>query len=215
MKDSGIKWLGNIPEHWEVRRAKTFSNIFVPERNKPDLNDYQEGLPWITSEFITEEKLDIDKIKFFVSENAIIDAGIRILKKNSVIASCVGSFNIAVVIPFDCVINQQLQAFIPQNIEPEFLQYSILNANAFFESNATQTTLKYVNKDKFGCLPIAYPPLSEQTQIVNHIKTETATIDTAIAKTLKEIELIKEYKEAMIAEAVMGKVNFNKTVNAQ
>ena len=46
----------------------------------------------------------------------------------------------------------------------------------------------------------------EQTQIVNHIKAETATIDTAIAKAEREIELIKEYKEAMIAEAVMGKM---------
>jgi type I restriction enzyme S subunit len=59
------------------------------------------------------------------------------------------------------------------------------------------------------------PSLKDQKNIITEIKTETATIDTAIAKTEKEIELIKEYKEAMIAEAVMGKVNFNKTVNAQ
>ena len=54
---------------------------------------------------------------------------------------------------------------------------------------------------------IAIPHLSseEQKQIVSHIKTETATIDTAIAKAEREIELIREYKEAMIAEAVMGK----------
>lgn len=58
---------------------------------------------------------------------------------------------------------------------------------------------------------IAIPHLSseEQKQIVSHIKTETATIDTAIAKAEREIELIREYKEAMIAEAVMGKRNIN------
>ncbi len=50
------------------------------------------------------------------------------------------------------------------------------------------------------------PPIEEQKQIVLHIKTETATIDNAIAKAEKEIELIREYKEAMIAEAVMGKL---------
>jgi len=54
------------------------------------------------------------------------------------------------------------------------------------------------------------PSLKDQENIISEIKIETSTIDTAIAKTLKEIELIKEYKEAMIAEAVMGKVNFNK-----
>ena len=45
----------------------------------------------------------------------------------------------------------------------------------------------------------------EHKQIVSHIKTETATIDTAIAKTEREIELIREYKEVMMAEAVIGK----------
>ena len=64
-----------------------------------------------------------------------------------------------------------------------------------------------------GNLKLPIPPVSEQTQIINHIKKETATIDTAIVKTLKEIELIKEYKEAMIAEAVMGKINFSKKEN--
>lgn len=57
------------------------------------------------------------------------------------------------------------------------------------------------------------PSLKDQENIISEIKTETTTIDTAIAKTEREIELIKEYKEAMIAEAVMGKVNFNKQAN--
>ena len=65
----------------------------------------------------------------------------------------------------------------------------------------TQTSLYGVK------LPI--PPLEEQKQIVSHIKTETATIDTAIAKAEREIELIKEYKEAMISEAVMGTKKIN------
>jgi len=57
--------------------------------------------------------------------------------------------------------------------------------------------------------------IEEQKQIVQYIKTETATIDKAIAKAEKEIELIKEYKEAMIAEAVMGKAKIYNTVNAK
>ena len=61
------------------------------------------------------------------------------------------------------------------------------------------------NWNFIGNLKIVLPPIEEQNRIVNYIKTETATIDTAIAKTQKEIELIKEYKEALISEAVMGK----------
>lgn len=62
----------------------------------------------------------------------------------------------------------------------------------------------YGSRLKNVILPI--PPVEEQKQIIEHILTETKTIDTAIAKAEREIELIKEYKEAMIAEAVMGKI---------
>ena len=65
-----------------------------------------------------------------------------------------------------------------------------------------QGNLNVKNLEKYR-FPL--PPIEEQKQIVSHIKTETATIDTAIAKAEREIELIREYKEAMIAEAVMGK----------
>lgn len=51
MKDSGIEWLAEIPAHWEVSRVKFVSSIFVPQRNKPELNT-DIGLPWITMDDI-------------------------------------------------------------------------------------------------------------------------------------------------------------------
>ena len=57
------------------------------------------------------------------------------------------------------------------------------------------------------------PPKQEQTQIASYIKAKIEKIDLAIAKTEKEIALIKEYKEAMIAEAVVGKLNHKIMVN--
>ena len=64
--------------------------------------------------------------------------------------------------------------------------------------------------NEFGKIPLPVPSLEEQNAIIEHIKTETATIDTAIAKAEREIELIREYKEAMISEAVMGKLIIKK-----
>lgn len=72
-----------------------------------------------------------------------------------------------------------------------------------------------IGKGDFRKLKIIIPPFEVQKQIVSHIKTETNTIDKAIDKTEREIELIKEYKEAMIAEAVMGKAKIYNTVNAK
>jgi restriction endonuclease S subunit len=62
------------------------------------------------------------------------------------------------------------------------------------------------NWDFIGNMKIGIPTIQEQQQIVEHIKRETKTLDTAIGKAEREIELIKDYREAMIAEAVMGKM---------
>ncbi|MDP3441670.1 MAG: restriction endonuclease subunit S, partial [Ignavibacteria bacterium] len=75
-----------------------------------------------------------------------------------------------------------------------------------FESLSTKTALPSMTQTALYQIKMPIPPIDEQKQIVSHIKTETATIDTAIAKAEREIELIREYKEAMVSEAVMGKI---------
>ena len=86
--------------------------------------------------------------------------------------------------------------------------FNYTNSKAFENwknSIFNKATIENIGADKYSVLKIPIPPIEEQKQIVSHIKTETATIDTAILKAEREIELIREYKEAMISEAVMGK----------
>ena len=79
-------------------------------------------------------------------------------------------------------------------------------ARQFVLNLSNGSTVVHFNMSDIGSIPLIVPPLEEQIQIVAYIKAETAIIDIAIAKAEKEIDLIKEYKEAMIAEAVMGKI---------
>ncbi|MFA6924825.1 MAG: restriction endonuclease subunit S [Bacteroidales bacterium] len=77
----------------------------------------------------------------------------------------------------------------------------------YFEVRANGVTRVGLSMDDISGVKIAFPKsLKEQQKIILYIKTETASIDTAISKAEREIELIKEYKEAMIAEAVMGEI---------
>ncbi|OIQ65812.1 EcoKI restriction-modification system protein HsdS [mine drainage metagenome] len=86
-----------------------------------------------------------------------------------------------------------------------FRAFQSKEINSYFEVRALGVTRVGLSLDDITSVRIYFPKsLEEQTQIVQHIKTETKTIDTAIAKAEREIELIKEYKEAMISEAVMG-----------
>lgn len=87
-----------------------------------------------------------------------------------------------------------------------FRAFQSKEINSYFEVRALGVTRVGLSLDDISSVRIAFPKsIEEQKKIITHIKTETATIDTAISKAEREIELIREYKEAMISEAVMGK----------
>jgi len=94
-------------------------------------------------------------------------------------------------------------------VESEFLfrlfQSKKINSN--FEVAAKGVTRHGLSYDDINSVFLPYPPtLNEQQEIIKHIKTETRTLDITISKAEREIELMKEYREAMIAEAVTGKM---------
>ena len=208
MKDSGVAWLGDVPEHWIVSVAKFVSKIFVPQRNKPELNDI-EGIYWVTMENMKEDY--IHSSKTFVSKTAASKSGSRVLKKGAILASCVGNFGVASINKVDIIINQQLQAFIPNKINIEYLRYMVLISKNYFEMIGTASTLIYVNKEGFENLPITLPPLKEQKNIAQYLDQKTKQIDTLISKSTQAIELLKERRTALISAVVTGKIDIQNT----
>ena len=205
LKFSGIEWFGSVPEHWVVTRVKYVSKVFVPDRNKPELNIEKDGIPWVTTETIGEEILDLKLLSNYVSRKSLNTKENRVLSKNSLVATCVGSFGISSYITFECFINQQLQAYTELKINPFYLRFMIQSSEPYFNKNATQTTLMYVNKQIFAELPILFPQIDEQNIIISFLKNEIYEIDLAISKAQQEIASIKEYRVAVITDLVTGK----------
>ena len=206
MKPSGIDWLGDVPEHWEVLRAKNVSDIFVPQRNKPDLNEERIGLPWITMEQMKQHY--IIESSLYVSELASKESGSRALRSNSVIASCVGQFGIAAVNTREVIINQQLQAYIPTpRINSDFFKFLIEVSAAYFERVSTAATLSYVNQKGFERLPLALPDTLEQVEIVECLKNRLHLVDSQIITVEQAICLLQERRTALISAAVTGKID--------
>jgi type I restriction enzyme S subunit len=206
MKDSGVEWIGEVPEHWEVTKAKFYSTIFVPERAKPELNTEKEGVPWVTTEHLRKNELFESDVTYFVSDSSRKATGSRIIKSNSVIATCVGNFGIASKLNFDCIINQQVQGFTNLKINADYLTHVIGISEDYFKNNSTLTTIMYVSKDTFGSMPIPLPSDKEQKEIVNYIGILSAKIDTAITLKQQEITKLQEYKATLINSAVTGKI---------
>jgi type I restriction enzyme S subunit len=206
MKPSGIEWLGDVPEHWELVSAKRVCNVFVPQRNKPELNHDGNGVCWVTMDQMRCEEISATGV--WVSDTAASDAGTRPLKAGAVIASCVGTFGIAAINLVDVVINQQLQAFIPgRRINPHFLRHCVINSAPYFEQIGTAATITYVNQLGFENMPLPLPPLREQAEIVDALGRHAKTLDTLTSEAELAIELLQERRTALISAAVTGKID--------
>lgn len=204
IRNSGVEWLGEVPEHWEVTRAKFVSNIFVPQRNKPELND-SDGIAWATMEDMKD--VYIESTKKFVNEKDAKTAGSKTLKAGAVIASCVGNFGIASINKVEVIINQQLQAFIPYKIKAEFLREIISISKTHFELVGTAATLVYVNQQGFENLPVIVPPENEQEDICSYIKEKCSKFSRMIGQCEIAVHLLQERRTALISAAVTGKID--------
>ncbi|NLX66245.1 MAG: hypothetical protein GXZ19_05650 [Bacteroidales bacterium] len=188
MKESGIEWLGEIPEHWEVKKLKYVAHLrsgtnIVSDQIK-EINEYPvfggNGLRGYFSEFTHEGDLVLigrqgaycgnikyGKGKFWASEHAVV---------------------VMPIFEYEMIYLGELLRSMNLN------KYSV---------SAAQPGLAV---DTIKNLQIPFPPIQEQQSIVQHIETECARIDAKIAKTKKLIELLTEYRTALISEVVTGKI---------
>lgn len=204
MKDSGVEWLGKVPAHWGVTRAKFVATVFVPQRNKPDLNN-EDGIAWATMEDM--RGIAIESTKSYVNVEAAKVAGSKTLKAGAVIASCVGNFGVASINKVDVIINQQLQAYIPRSINGEYLRNTVLISKNYFELIGTAATIVYVNQQGFENLPVLTPPIEEQCEISSHIEQKLFEFEKLISQVEGAIQLIQERRTALISAAVTGKID--------
>lgn len=208
-KNSGVEWLGDVPDHWKIVRLKFLGESFIGLTYSPvELVDKNEGIFVLRSSniqngnFTTEDNVYVNKE---IPEKLILKKGDILLCSRNGSAELIGK---------NILIDEQsagntFGAFMTVfRSKLNYYLYYFFNSNVFKSQTSlfATSTINQLTNSILSNLTIAYPEsLDEQKRIIKHIKTETATIDTAIAKAEREIELIREYKEAMISEAVMGK----------
>ncbi len=210
MKPSGIEWLGDIPEHWEVRKLKYVVSLNDETLNEKTNPDYE--LRYIDIGNVNGNG-KIGEIVNYKFKDAPSRAK-RIVKNGDVIISTVRTYLKAITqISEDCenlIVSTGFAVLRPNKfIESNFLNYST-RANYFINRVCAESfgvSYPAINASELIELSISIPPLLEQKQIVSHIETETAKLNQTISTIEKEITLVQEYKTALIAEAVTGKID--------
>ena len=204
---------------WERTALKRLVKINITDGPHESPVFSEEGIPFVSAEASCNGKIDLTKKRCDISielhseycKKAKPQKGDLLMVKSG---STTGKI---AIVDFD----EEFSIWSPlalirsnEFISNEFLFYFL--SSEYFQKqvqlNWSFGTQPNIGMSKIEQLVVFYPfSIKEQQKIVEHIKTETATIEIAIAKAEKEIELIKEYKEAMITEAMMGKTNIEET----
>ena len=212
MKDSGIEWLGEIPEHWQPLRLKWVVHS-VLTGGTPEKEAFAEGyIDWFTPGDFKDEIVLKNAEKQIAPEKAT--KGLQFFPPNSVLIIGIGATLGKVgLIKTRSAANQQINGVIPNNrVNPTYLTFSLSAQNTFMKQTANISTLSIMNQDKTKQIPLAVPPIDEQKKIVAYLDKETTKIDTLIKKCETAIELLKERRTTLISAAVTGKIDVRSAI---
>lgn len=213
LKPSGIPWLGDIPRHWKRTRLKfEASHIIDCLHATPTYLDDGE-FPAIRTADIEPGKVRLEQArKISVSEFKRWTARLE-PEKGDILYSREGErFGIAATVPPDTslCISQRMMIFRirkPQN--SEYLMWQLNCQHVYLQASlyVIGSTAPHVNVDQIKNFQLALPPVNEQNAIVEHIDAECEAINTAIARTEREIALMQEYRTRLTADVVTGKLD--------
>ena len=208
MKNSGVEWIGDIPEEWEVCKVK---NIFylstgTTPKSFDSINDGEETVNWFTPTDIIDGGNELWCSKRKLSINTIENEGICLFPPKTLMYVGIGAT--AGKVGFACVkgySNQQITALISKGYGDKYFYYLLNSIRVMIRENAFFTTLPIINNSYLGQKSIPVPPLPVQQAIATYLDEKTSQIDSLIALKQSKIESLKEYKKSIIYEYVTGK----------
>lgn len=209
-KDSSIEWIGNIPSHWETTRLR-FLYTFRSGMGNKKPEDFGEGFPFLTYKDVysndqvveptglvkstneDREKYSIHRgdVFFTGSSETIEELGYSTVCLSDISNATFNGFTIRARPNGNEIIPEFAKYLYRSNIVRSYL---IQRDNSITRANLSQQTL--------GDLIILLPPIYEQNRIAAYLDQKTAEIDKLIEETEKSIELLEEYRNAVISEAV-------------
>lgn len=212
LKDSGISWLGEIPAHWELTKLKHVSpQITVGIVIKPAQLYVPRGVACLRSLNISSGRITTDHL-VFISEKSNRSNAKSKLRKDDVVVVRTGRAGIAVIVPeaFDGA--NCIDLLIVRKSRRLLSEYLVLflgshGAKADIAFNSVGAIQAHYNTGTLANLRIPLPTTEEQKTILNSVADETAPLNTAIARTEREIALMQEYRTRLMADVVTGKLD--------
>lgn len=212
-KESGVEWLGEVPERWKVTRFKSLVNSIKAgpfgSALKKDMY-VSEGYRVYGQEQVIPGDFTVGD--YFISPEKFIELQQYQVAPGDILISCVGTFGKIAIVPKDIepgIINPRLMRVrCAEAVSHEYLA-TLLRSNVVFEQFSFLSrggTMDIINIGILSEIFLVVPPIDEQSAIVAFLNSETAKIDTLVGEAQQSIELLKERRSALISAAVTGKI---------
>lgn len=210
LKDSGIEWIGEIPEHWEIRTLKTMLSG-LQDGTHGTFKNITSNYLLLSAKNITDNGLQFSDIERTISENdykTIISNGYP--QKGDILLCCVGTIGRCCIYNYDKIYAfQRSVSFLRtnKNTSNRFLLYLLRSqiCTTQFLMSARTSAQSGIYLSTLSNLIIITPPLSEQQSIANYLDPKCREIDELISIKQQKIEKLKDYKKSLIFECVTGK----------
>ena len=208
LKDSGIEWIGKIPQHWEMQRLKQLISRPLQYGANESGDVFDENLPRyiritdikIEDNSLKDEgklSLSMDKAKDYI----LYDGDILFARSGATVGK---TFLYKSEYGLSAFAGYLIRATIKENLNPKYIYYFTLS-NSYEEWKNRifiQATIQNIGANKYNNLEIPLPIKEEQEQIINYLDEKCSEIDKAIADKEKIIEKFTEYKKSLIYECV-------------
>lgn len=214
MKDSGVEWIGRIPDDWDVNRLKflTAKKAQYGANEEPEYNENKFDYRYVRITDVNDNGgLKKDSYAYLSKENArgfVLEEGDVLFARSG---ATVGKVYYYSQDDGNCCFAGYMIRYVTNNelLEPQFLLYYSLSKSykEWIKVVSTQSTIENVSAEKYDELNIPTPKLSQQRQIVKFLDNEIPKIDEIILKIEEKISFLKEYKKSLIHHVVTGKVD--------
>ena len=209
MKDSGVEWLGQVPEHWIVKSYRHASRIYRGKFGHRPRNDpafYDGEYPFIQTgdvaradKYITEYSQTLNEKGKEVSQ---------LFPKGTLMMAIAANIGDTAILGFEAYAPDSVVGFKPHDqIDLEFLKYSFMAALPALEQTSTQSTQANLNVERIGAVQGSFPSKGEQKKIVQYLDQLLEHYRVTENKAESTIQLMQERRTALISAAVTGKID--------
>ena len=192
-RDSGVEWIGEVPEGWEIRRLKTLAvnDIRKTPTNQGAYIGLENIQPW-TQRFLESAECSNDPEGNYYDEDCVLFGKLR-------------PYLAKVFVPTESgQCSSEFLILRSELLSLRYLSYSLINGRFIDEVNSLTYGAKMprASWETIGSIPSPLPSAREQAAIADYLDEKTAEIDSIVSQTERSIELLREYRKSVISEAV-------------